>query len=456
MEGGGLDDLVHDPEQLERVGGADHQVVVGVEAAVEVEAAELARLKQQRDDELDVHAGRVVPGVDDHLRLVAERLAVEQGGAPVGHVGRVEGRLEQLVLEQHPLAVAQPLVDGGERLGEPVLAGDDVVLARVVGAVGEPELEVPAAGRVHDVDALEEVRERLLPRLRVGVADAPELVVVVLEDVGVDRADLDAVALGVRGERLRHPVLAGGDVVLAWVVRAVGEPELEVPAAGRVHDVDALKEVRQGLLPRLRVGVADAAELVVVVLEDVGVDRADPDAVALGVRGEGRVVVDLVPGDVHGHDGGDAGVLVYLGGVVGLLVGVPGHARLAEHLEPGPAVAERPGRQLDLVILEGALDRGQVTHSGSSPISRSALARASPAGSGLLVKMEDLGNPGEGLVWRPVGDEEVRHFGLPPPVDVGRGHRVERGLVVIGLQVADKQAVCGQEDRVVAPAEPNM
>ena len=27
------DHLVHDPEQLERVGGADHQVVVGVEAA---------------------------------------------------------------------------------------------------------------------------------------------------------------------------------------------------------------------------------------------------------------------------------------------------------------------------------------------------------------------------------------------------------------------------------------
>ena len=29
----GQHDLVHDPEQLERVGRADHQVVVGVEAA---------------------------------------------------------------------------------------------------------------------------------------------------------------------------------------------------------------------------------------------------------------------------------------------------------------------------------------------------------------------------------------------------------------------------------------
>ena len=38
----GLDHLVQDAEQLERVGRADHQVVVGVEPAVEVEAAELA------------------------------------------------------------------------------------------------------------------------------------------------------------------------------------------------------------------------------------------------------------------------------------------------------------------------------------------------------------------------------------------------------------------------------
>src|ERR1700730_7132453 len=71
VEGGGLDDLVHDAEQLERVGGADHQVVVGVEAAVEVEAAELARLEQQRDDELNVHARRVMAGIHHDLRLVA-------------------------------------------------------------------------------------------------------------------------------------------------------------------------------------------------------------------------------------------------------------------------------------------------------------------------------------------------------------------------------------------------
>ena len=43
LEGARLHDLVHDPEQLERIGRADHQVVVGVEARVEVEPAEAVR-----------------------------------------------------------------------------------------------------------------------------------------------------------------------------------------------------------------------------------------------------------------------------------------------------------------------------------------------------------------------------------------------------------------------------
>src|SRR6478752_4384612 len=39
-------DLNHDPEELERVGGTDDEVVVRVEAAVEVERAELSQAEQ--------------------------------------------------------------------------------------------------------------------------------------------------------------------------------------------------------------------------------------------------------------------------------------------------------------------------------------------------------------------------------------------------------------------------
>ena len=96
-------DLEQDPEQLERVGRADDEVVVGVEAGVEVEGAELPGPQQERDDELDVGARRVVAGVDAHLRPLAQLQAVRERRAPVGHVHRVERRLEQLVLEDQPL-----------------------------------------------------------------------------------------------------------------------------------------------------------------------------------------------------------------------------------------------------------------------------------------------------------------------------------------------------------------
>jgi hypothetical protein len=111
-------------------------------------------------------------------------------------------------------------------------------------------------------------------------------------------------------QRLGQPVLAGPDVVLARVVGAVGEPQLEVARAGLVHDVDALEEVVDRLAPDPRVGVADAAEHVVVVLEDVRVDRAERHALLRRVPRQVGVVVDLVPRDVQRDGGRDAGVAV--------------------------------------------------------------------------------------------------------------------------------------------------
>jgi hypothetical protein len=67
----------------------------------------------------------------------------------------------------------------------------------VVGAVGEPDLQVTRPGLAHDVDALEVVVDRGLPGLRVGVGQAAELVDVVLERVRVDGAQRDAVVVGV-------------------------------------------------------------------------------------------------------------------------------------------------------------------------------------------------------------------------------------------------------------------
>ena len=205
-----------------------------------------------------------------------KRKAVDQRGAPVGDVGGVEGRLEELVLEDEPLVLAESRVDLRKGVGEAVLAVAQVALAGVVRAVGEPDLQVAAAGDVHDVDALEVVGDRLGPDALVDVGQAAELVVVVLEGVGVDRAETHSEVL------------------------------------------------------------CDAAELV--------------------------VVVHLVPRDVQSHRGGETGQLVHLRRIRQLLLDRARRAGRGEDLEAGARVAERPGRQLNRLLGEPARDVGEGVH----------------------------------------------------------------------------------------------
>ena len=217
-------------------------------------------------------------GVEADGGALAEGGHVRVRGAPVRHVHRVEVRLEDLVLEHEALVLAEAGVDLLEGVGETVLPAAEVGLAGVVGAVREPDLQVTAAGGVHDVDAVHVVVDGLL-------ADA-------------------------------------------WV--AVGE----------------------------------GAELVVVVLEDVRVDGAEREPEVRGVRGQGGVVIHPVPWDVQGNARGEARVGVHLGRVLQLLLDGSQGPGGGEHLEAGPRVAVGPGGDLDGEALE-LLEGGGVEHSVS-------------------------------------------------------------------------------------------
>ena len=197
--------LAEHQEQLERIDGADDQVVVGVLAVVEVETTEAILRGQQRDDLLDVDALRVMPHVDEHARSLAEPPADEQRRAPVGEVRRVERRLEELVLDEVLLLGGQRGVHAHERVEHALATLDQIVLSRIVGAVGEPQRLSRRPERRGDLDALEQVP--LGPRAdrRVGVRDRAELVVGILEEVRVDGADAQARCLDVAGQ-LAHVV----------------------------------------------------------------------------------------------------------------------------------------------------------------------------------------------------------------------------------------------------------
>ena len=100
-----------------------------------MEARELARGDQARDDQLDVDVGRVVAEVDQALRLRAQGLRGQEAGAPVLDDGGVEGRLADLVLQHHAPAVRQRGVDLLRALQVAVEGAAEVLLAREVAAV---------------------------------------------------------------------------------------------------------------------------------------------------------------------------------------------------------------------------------------------------------------------------------------------------------------------------------
>ena len=113
-EGAEGDDLVHDAEELEGVGSPHDQVVVSVEARVEVKGSEAASAQQLDDDEFDVGAGRVVAGIEADDGPLTQRGHMREGCAPVRNVGVVERGLEELVLQEEALMWSQILVDNGQ------------------------------------------------------------------------------------------------------------------------------------------------------------------------------------------------------------------------------------------------------------------------------------------------------------------------------------------------------
>src|SRR5450759_4942984 len=72
---GGIDQLIVDQEQLERIDAAHNQVIVSVFAVVEMETAQAALVQQKSHDLLDVGTRSMVTQVNQDLCLRAEMLA---------------------------------------------------------------------------------------------------------------------------------------------------------------------------------------------------------------------------------------------------------------------------------------------------------------------------------------------------------------------------------------------
>ncbi len=166
-----------------------------------MEAAEPPLSGDQRDDHLDVGALGVMAHVDEHARALAEPLADRHRRAPIRDVGGVERRLEELVLDQQLLLGRQRGVELAQAVHHAFVSRGEIVLARIVGAVGEPQRLCGRAQLACYPDALEQMFERLRPDRGVGVGDRAEPVVGILKQVGVHGAEAQAEILGVAAQR---------------------------------------------------------------------------------------------------------------------------------------------------------------------------------------------------------------------------------------------------------------
>src|SRR5450755_365540 len=162
-----------------------------------------------------------------------------------------------------------------------------------------------------------------------------------------------------------QPILTLGDRVLARVVGSVAEPDLQSLRARLVHRLDAAPVRIDGLAADRAVGVRQRPELVLIALEDVGVDVADLDALLVGVAGQCREVLHLIPRDMQRDPRRDPRVFVNLSGVGDLLEWVTWRARRRKHLEARSGITEGPARQLDALLRQQALRlRAQVAEAG--------------------------------------------------------------------------------------------
>ena len=143
--------------------------------------------------------------IDQHLCLRAKLEGKGMGSAPVRHIRRVKGRLEEFVFDQHAPVLGQVGIRLAQARFEAALAATQIILPGVVGAIGKPQAQVAAVGFAHDVAALDEMVERQLAQRAGWVAQRAEAIFLILKDVWVNRTDCDPARLG---------ILAHGNIVV--------------------------------------------------------------------------------------------------------------------------------------------------------------------------------------------------------------------------------------------------
>ena len=151
--------LEEDQKQLERVHRTDDQVVVGVLAVVEMKPAQTALGGEDRDDLLDIRPVEVMaesPPARSPARPAFWHASSSRAPSPPDRSHRTPARTA-CTPEQQLLLGRQRRIDLVQALEYPGATLPQIVLARVVGAVREPQRLRRRAERSGDLHALEQL-----------------------------------------------------------------------------------------------------------------------------------------------------------------------------------------------------------------------------------------------------------------------------------------------------------
>ncbi|SPE38951.1 hypothetical protein SBA3_300009 [Candidatus Sulfopaludibacter sp. SbA3] len=187
-----------------------------------MEAAQHVQIQQPRHNLFDILRLVVVARIHQHFRARAGIAGELQRHAPVGDIGVVERRLEGLVLHQHALIAGELPVGGAQAIHEPLAAMTDILRAGIIGPIGEPQRKVAASQPLGDFHAIQKVSERRRADCRIGIAQRPVLVDLILKHVRVDGPGA-------------QPMRGGKRVHLGRVVRAMGQVPQNVQRHGGAH-----------------------------------------------------------------------------------------------------------------------------------------------------------------------------------------------------------------------------
>src|SRR5438067_2008952 len=112
---------------------------------------------------------------------------------PVSVIRLLERRLEALVLNQHPLVLAERCMRRRKDLLHPLDAFANTLRAGVVGTIGNPKGDVLVTQFAANLDGVQKVSQRIAACLSAGITDRSVFVFLRLKQVGIDGTGLDVV-----------------------------------------------------------------------------------------------------------------------------------------------------------------------------------------------------------------------------------------------------------------------